>query len=232
MKTSNKILIVLYSSLTLIFCVAMMDIRINGNHMNETVEKRSEKLLVGEIAYLKLQGIKGNVVVIPGDENAIEFQAEVGSQLPTISHIISGNSLILTDANFNRSSKYSLIRIHLKSENIKLYSFENSNVRINSNEKTGLNLNLNLDASTINMWTSPNMKIDKIILNATDKSVFNMHQSFQLDTLDIKLSQSKINSRSGSKVSFISGFAENSSRINIGKGLEYQLKLDESSELN
>lgn len=127
MKTSNKILIGLLSTILFVMMAFMLDIRVFGEHRSERMtERKSKNLPVGDFKHIKIDNLR-SIKISPSETNHIHFVAYNDTTTVNISFVVENDTLII--AGTRSSSGHPSYTLYASSK-IESISANKSNIRI------------------------------------------------------------------------------------------------------
>lgn len=193
MKTSNKILIGLLTTIFLTITAAFIDIRVFGVHRSERkIVKHEENFPLQRFRHISFEGQRKNKVtpyinIKHSDKNLIKIENYADTMVYSFAHQIINDTLkiiCLIDKPFMHS-----FTLYANS-NIESISTEGTNIEINGLRQDSIKLYLN--HGEIQSWGKDSTKLSKFKKLKVEQinARLNLH-NLQVDTLEIDMVKSK-----------------------------------------
>lgn len=223
MKTSNKILIGLLTTIFLIITAMFIDVRVFGVHRSEKYSvKKTENINLENYRYVKAVNIP-SLEIRPSDHNHLKFIAYNDTAVFAIDHRIDNDTLFLV----GKKNYYSHYSLYTQSA-IEFISSKDSKIELKGLKQN--NIRMKIHGGEVYCWGNDSLqrsKFNKCIISQTD-SRMNLH-NVTIDTLEIDM----INSKAGFEkdILVLNADLKEQSNLQLRNVSEAKFKRDNSSKV-
>lgn len=224
MKTSNKILIGLLSTILFVMMAIFLDIRVFGEHRTERyANAKTESLPIEDYHHVVIDNLN-SISISPSETNHIEYRSFNDTTKLNISYVVENDTLKIK-GNASRSlASYSLFA----KSTIESISVNKSNIRISAFQQDRIHFSV-IDGEINSFGSNENeyshfTKADIIELN----SRINFH-NIKVDTLELDMENS--NAGFSREISKVSASIRSKSQLHLKNAEKLELVKDKTSRI-
>lgn len=225
MKTSNKILIGLLSTILFVIMAFFFDIRVFGEHRNERrAIAKTENLSVGNFKHIEIENLK-SIKIAPSDTNNIQFISFNDTTKLNISYVVENDTLKITG---KRSTAFKGSYTLYANSNIESITVKDSKIRLSGLDQDRIYLNV-VDGEVSYKRNSENESsgFKKTKIKGINSRIY--FWDAEIDTLEIDIEKSRAEFRKN--INTVNASVKSNSQLHLKNVEKLKLVKDADSRI-